>query len=132
MISYAAAVECVRTMGEVRQFELTKRLGIDWRVANVLLKRMQHDGFVGPMDARGWRTVSASNRAAHAPDPVNASLSTVRDDVSQDQRFAAVRRLIVKELHPDSCRAQGRDKELMTEMFKRIWPQVQELSHSLA
>jgi hypothetical protein len=130
--SYVAAVECARVMGQVRQFELAKRLGIDWRVANVFLQRMQHDGIVGRMDARGWRSVSESHSDVHMPNPVIGAAADARQEASRDARFDAIRRLIAKELHPDSGHAEEDGKELFTQMFQRIWPQIQEISRSLA
>jgi hypothetical protein len=45
--------------------------------------------------------------------------------------FDAIRRRIAKELHPDSCRAEEQGKELLTQMFQRIRPQIQEISREL-
>lgn len=128
MASYVAAIECARTMGRVRQFELAKRLGIDWRVANLFLQRMQRDGIVGRMDARGWRFALEPDGDVHTSCPTNAAQHTT----SPDTRFDAVRRLIAKELHPDSG-CEGKDgKELLTGIFQRVWPQIEEIAHSLA
>lgn len=132
MASYVAAIECARTMGQVRQFELAKRLGIDWRVANLLLQRMQHDGIVGRMDARGWRSVLESDSDAHTSRPTNGAAAAAQRTASLDTRFDAVRRLIAKELHPDSGCAGKDGKELLTGIFQRVWPQIEEIAHSLA
>ena len=118
-------------MGQVRQFELAKRLGIDWRVANVFLQRMQHDGIIGRMDARGWRPVLKSRSDVYMP-AINGAVVATRQTVSPDPRFDAVRRLIAKELHPDSGCAGENGKELLTGIFQRVWPQVQEIARSLA
>ena len=132
MASYVAAVECAHTMGQVRQFELAKRLGIDWRVANVFLQRMQHDGIVGRMDARGWRSVLEPCSYVHTPHAINEAIIAAQHTASPDSRFDAVRRLIAKELHPDSGCAGKDGKELLTGIFQRVWPQIEEIAHSLA
>jgi phage terminase Nu1 subunit (DNA packaging protein) len=46
----------------------------------------------------------------------------------RDKRLDALRRLIAKELHPDQCAAQGIERVLRAELFKLIWPKVEELS----
>jgi hypothetical protein len=89
--SYVAAVACARIMGQVRQFELAKCLGIDWRVANVFLQRMQHDGIVGRMDARGWRSVSESHSDVHMPNPVSEAAVPAQQEASRGRRFDAIR-----------------------------------------
>jgi hypothetical protein len=119
-------------MGQVRQFELAKRLGIDWREANVFLQRMQHDGIVGRMDARGWHSVSEPDHNVHTSRDINKAIVAAQHTTSPDSRFDAVRRLIAKELHPDSGCAGKDGKELLTGIFQRVWPQIEEIAHSLA
>ena len=131
MASYVAAVKCAHTMGQVRQFELAKRLGIDWRVAIVFLRRMQQDGIVGRMDARGWRSVLEPYSDVHTHDTINGATVAAQHIASPDSRFDAVRRLIAKELHPDSGCAGKDGEELLTGIFQRVWPQIEEIAHSL-
>ncbi len=132
MVSYVAAIECARTMRQVRQFELAKRLRIDWREATVLLQQMQHDGIVGRMDARGWRSVLEPYSDVHTPYTITGATVAAQHTASPDSRFDAVRRLIAKELHPDSGCAGKDGEDLLTGIFQRVWPQVEEIARSLA
>jgi hypothetical protein len=77
-------------------------------------------------------SVSESHSDVHMPNPVIGAAVDARQEASRDARFDAIRRLIAKELHPDSGHAEEDGKELFTQMFQRIWPQIQEISRSLA
>jgi hypothetical protein len=48
-----------------------------------------------------------------------------------ETRFDALRRLLAKELHPDFCTGGSLEKAVRQEIFKVIWPQVEELSRDL-
>jgi hypothetical protein len=45
-----------------------------------------------------------------------------------DGRFDALRRLLAKELHPDFCTGGNLEKAVRQEIFKVIWPKVEELA----
>ena len=130
-MSYETAVGCARAIGRVRPFELGRRAGIDWRVAVGYLDRMEQDGIVSGMDARGWRDVAAaqadeSNGPACTFDRWN-HLGRGETASSHNRRqFNAVRRLIARELHPDLS-DDSHIRALKAELFKRIWPQIADL-----
>ena len=124
-MSYQAAVECARAMGRVRQFELAKRLGIDWRLAVAYLARMEREGVVGRMDGRGWFEVIGSPRRSVSD---AQSPSRVARPGGMDKRFEALRRLIARELHPDISGSTDIHDSAKSELFKRIWPQVENIS----
>jgi hypothetical protein len=50
-----------------------------------------------------------------------------RRPMNPDKRFDALRRLIAKELHPDSSTGGDLDKLLRAECFKKLWPEIERL-----
>jgi hypothetical protein len=45
-----------------------------------------------------------------------------------DDRFDALRRLVVKELHPDYCNGGTLEKLIRQECFKKLWPENERLA----
>jgi uncharacterized small protein (DUF1192 family) len=43
-------------------------------------------------------------------------------------RFEALRRIVVKELHPDACNGGQLEKLIRAECFKRVWPEIERLA----
>jgi hypothetical protein len=121
--SYETAVSCVLGMRRVRQFELGARMGTDWRLARAYLDRMEREGVVGPMRPTGWRDV-AQKLAREMPD---AQQPAQPPDPRIQQQLDAIRRLIARELHPDSSPGDDGARAVKEALFKRVWPQVQAL-----
>jgi hypothetical protein len=46
---------------------------------------------------------------------------------SGQDRFEALRRIVVKELHPDACNAGQLEKLIRAECFKKVWPEIERL-----
>jgi len=123
--SYEAAVSCVRGMRRVRQFELGTRIGTDWRLARAYLDRMEREGVVGPMRPTGWREVTGHATEAEPGRPEPAAGR--RPDPEVQRQLEAVRRLIARELHPDSSPGDEPARAVKEVLFKRVWPQMQAL-----
>lgn len=43
-------------------------------------------------------------------------------------RFDALRRIVVKELHPDACNGGQLEKLIRAECFKEVWPEIERLA----
>ena len=126
--SYEAAVSCVLGMRRVRQFELGARIGTDWRLARAYLDRMEREGVVGPMRPTGWRDVAQKlAREMPAPQERPKPLPPKPGDPRVQQQLDAVRRLIARELHPDSSPGDEPARAVKEALFKRVWPQMQAL-----
>ncbi len=123
--SYEAAVSCVRSLRRVRQFELGTRIGADWRLARAYLDRMEREGVVGPMRPTGWRDV-AGPASREAPEGQEAPRAT-QADPRIEQQLDAIRRLIARELHPNSSPGDEPARAVKEALFKRVWPQMQAL-----
>jgi hypothetical protein len=62
-----------------------------------------------------WKVIAASIDRKKAP----------RDESPQeDARVEALRRLLARELHPDKAKSSSEEAALRTELFKRLWPQI--------
>jgi hypothetical protein len=130
-MSYEIALECARAMGKIRCFELGRRAKIDWRVAAIYLDRMERDGVVSRMNARGWRDtlgiqIAGPDRSACGSDSQLYPGQSESDLGQGHRRLEAVRHLIARELHPDLSE-EGAVRAVKVELFKRIWPQIEEL-----
>lgn len=44
-----------------------------------------------------------------------------------DDRFLQLRALLAKELHPDHTKAEGFERIIRTELFKALWPRIDEI-----
>jgi hypothetical protein len=123
--SYEAAVSCVRGMRRVRQFELGARIGADWRLARAYLDRMEREGVVGPMRPTGWRDVAG--QATEAGPRTREPPVGPQGDPRIQQQLEAIRRLIARELHPDSSPGDEPARVVKEVLFKRVWPRMQAL-----
>ena len=47
---------------------------------------------------------------------------------SGQDRFDALRRIVVKELHPDACNGGQLEKLMRQECFKKLWPEIERLA----
>jgi hypothetical protein len=115
-------------MTRVRQFELGARIGTDWRLARAYLDRMEREGVVGPMRPTGWRDVAQKlAREMPAPQERPKPPPPKPGDPRVQQQLDAVRRLIARELHPDSSPGDEPARVVKEALFKRVWPQMQAL-----
>jgi len=56
-------------------------------------------------------------------------METERDrQASGQDRFDALRRIVVKELHPDACNGGQLEKLMRQECFKKVWPEIERLA----
>ena len=56
-------------------------------------------------------------------------MATERDrQASGQDRFDALRRIVVKELHPDACNGGQLEKLMRQECFKKLWPEIERLA----
>ena len=51
---------------------------------------------------------------------------------SGQDRFDALRRIVVKELHPDACNGGQLEKLMRQECFKKLWPEIERLAERRA
>jgi hypothetical protein len=77
----------------------------------------------------GWR-----RRAIDAEAEVKA-LTVALDDMRAtaaaiDRRFESLRHFLAREFHPDHSNAEGLEKLIKGEFFKRIWPKLEEIERS--
>jgi hypothetical protein len=61
---------------------------------------------------------------------VTTTLNDVRGAVVTDRKFDALRRFLAREFHPDYSTGDGVNKTIKAEIFKRIWPVVEEIDRS--
>lgn len=47
-----------------------------------------------------------------------------------DKRFDALRRFLAREFHPDHSKVEGIDKIVRAEIFKHVWPKIEEIARS--
>jgi hypothetical protein len=45
-----------------------------------------------------------------------------------DKRFDELRRYLAREFHPDHAKAEGIEKLVRAEIFKQVWPKVEEIA----
>ena len=72
--------------------------------------------------------MEAEAKLAQAADNVP---STPGQNVS-DVRYAALRRYLAKQFHPDHAPGYGIEKVVRNEIFKEIWGEIERLNHQTA
>jgi hypothetical protein len=79
--------------------------------------------------ARGemWENLAAAAEARVAE--LNAKLN-MRQDAGPNRKFEQLKRVLAREFHPDHSGAQGIEKLIRAEMFKTVWPKVEEIERS--
>ena len=78
-------------------------------------------------DRDKWRqTAEASARRVRELEAA-ASRPTQCGDANGPSRFRRLRALIATEFHPDHVKASGLDKTVRQEIFKALWPKVQQI-----
>ena len=106
--------------------ELGKRVGElegEVRALRASVSRLQNAGKTVIAQRREWKA-----RALVAEQKVTdltAQLANRR--ASRDDRFEALRRLVVRELHPDHCSGGDIEKTVRAEFFKKLWPEIERL-----
>ena len=84
------------------------------------IKRLQDAGKAVIAQREQWKA-----RALTAEE----QMATERDrQASGQDRFAALRRIVVKELHPDACNGGQLEKLIRAECFKKVWPEIERLA----
>ena len=84
------------------------------------VKRLQDAGKTVIAQREQWKA-----RALAAEE----QMATERDrQASGQDRFDALRRIVVKELHPDSCNGGHLEKLMRQECFKLLWPEIERLA----
>jgi hypothetical protein len=84
------------------------------------IKRLQDAGKTVIAQREQWkaRALAAEEQMARERD---------RQASGQD-RFDALRRIVVKELHPDACNGGRLEKLMRQECFKKLWPEIERLA----
>ena len=86
----------------------------------VKVKRLQEAGKTVIAQREQWKA-----RALAAEE----QMATERDrQASGQDRFDALRRIVVKELHPDACNGGQLEKLMRQECFKKLWPKIEGLA----
>lgn len=116
--------------------------------ADAFLRRMEADGVIGPAEPDGAHPVlGAQRRRWSAPMPAEtapagmmgedvARLRAERDaalrraesaEAAAAARLATLRRMLARELHPDSAASAGTTalQEAYQEIFQRVWPRIE-------
>jgi hypothetical protein len=77
---------------------------------------------------REWecRALAAEKRLAELATNVPDTQSSPN---ASDVRFAALRRYLAKQFHPDHAPGQGIEKAVRNEIFKEIWAEIERLNH---
>jgi hypothetical protein len=84
------------------------------------IKRLQDAGKAVIAQREQWKA-----RALAAEE----QMATERDrQASGQDRFDALRRIVVKELHPDACNGGQLEKLMRQECFKKLWPEIERLA----
>ena len=84
------------------------------------IKRLQDAGKAVIEQRQQWK-----ERALAAEE----QMATERDrQASGQDRFDALRRIVVKELHPDACNGDQLEKIMRQECFKKLWPEIERLA----
>jgi hypothetical protein len=52
------------------------------------------------------------------------------DPLTPDRRFRQLRTLLARELHPDLTGTDGMERKIRAELFKSLWPQVEEIDRA--
>jgi hypothetical protein len=87
------------------------------RALNARISRLREAGKTIIAQREEWKT-----RALNAE-------STLRcHQVTGDDRFDTLRRLVARELHPDHCMGGEIEKVVRAEFFKRLWPEIERIS----
>jgi len=104
------------------------------------IDRSEHEGLkakIGRLRAAGKTVIEQRNvwqqRALEAEANVKAlkaTLGELRGTGGDDKKFDELRRFLAREFHPDHSKSEGIEKILRAEMFKNIWPKVEDIAKS--
>lgn len=151
-LRYEDALPWVR--GQARLTAVGMARGLDAAPAAVasILRRLEAEGVIGPAGPDGVHPVLGDRRrrwtdtAPAAADPW-AELARLRAEVeaagrramtaearlaamvAPRERFAALRRRLARELHPDTAAPLGdpAQQAAYAEVFKRVWPRIEQV-----
>jgi hypothetical protein len=79
-------------------------------------------------DAWQKRALAAEARVAE----LAAILAELQGGATGEKKFDEMKRYLARELHPDHSTSDGIEKLIRSEMFKKIWPKVEEIARSRA
>ena len=86
----------------------------------VKVKRLQEAGKTVIAQREQWKAWALA---------AEEQIATERDrQASGQDRFDALRRIVVKELHPDACDGGQLEKLIRAECFKKVWPEIERLA----
>ena len=90
------------------------------RALRASVSRLQNAGKTVIAQRREWkaRALVAEQKAIDLAAQQNSRRET------RDDRFEALRRLVVRELHPDHCSGGDIEKTVRAEFFKKLWPEI--------
>ena len=71
--------------------------------------------------------MEATSRGSRGKDSGTLATSTQQSDGNRDRRFAALRRYLAREFHPDHSTGEGLEKLVRAEIFKKVWLVVEKI-----
>ena len=76
-------------------------------------------------EAENWQ-----RRAAAAEVRANDLAAAQQAQFPPDHRFKQLRALLARELHPDHSQTVGIERVIRSELFKVLWPKIEEIEHA--
>jgi hypothetical protein len=126
-----------------RTTKATTEFGIDDAIADRPVSAEDMTGRIDELEQEGYALRATIKRLQDAGKTVidqreqwkaralaaEEQMATERDrQASGQDRFDALRRLVVKELHPDACNGGQLEKLMRQECFKKLWPEIERLA----
>ena len=68
-------------------------------------------------------------RRALAAEARTMELARSASQAEGDPRFRQLRQMLAQEFHPDHAKAEGLEKMVRQEIFKQLWPKVEEITN---
>ena len=149
-LRYEDALPWVRGQARLTVDGMARGLDATPAAAASFLRRLEAEGVVGPAGPDGAHPVLGERRrrwaeAAPAPTDPQAEIARLRGEVeaamrraaaaearlaeraAPSRRIAALRRLLARELHPDTAAPLGdpAQQAAYAEVFKRVWPRIE-------
>jgi hypothetical protein len=97
----------------------------DLAAENILRNGFKQELHQANQEMRIWK-----DRALRAEENSKVGTNSVRGDDGSQDRYRRLKRMLAAEFHPDNCRVDGIEKIVRTELFKNIWPKVENIDRS--
>lgn len=79
------------------------------------------------IEQENFDLISENNKLIAKIRILESNIYILNSKKQKDERFSALKKIVARELHPDSDRVSNSERIIREELFKKIWSEIEKI-----